>query len=212
MAQRLLRRRRPAFRRNAAHRPCVRNPLRRRRPRAARPAQAGEARYVVMFGVATRSHRVRVEQRARNRIALFPDASGHRPVTSTIAPTARRCAIPSRLRASSKPRARPAWLQRPRATPAPICATMSIGAPLRPLAGRMVRALWSSSTCRRPGWQWRAPRSLSRGLLRDYRRNFPRSFPTERRTRKRPPAPPRRSRARGRSNRACDGFAGGGAR
>jgi pyroglutamyl-peptidase len=41
---------------------------------------------VVMFGVATRSHRVRVEQRARNRIALFPDAGGHRPATRTIAP------------------------------------------------------------------------------------------------------------------------------
>jgi pyrrolidone-carboxylate peptidase len=39
-----------------------------------------------MFGVATRSHRVRVEERARNRIALFPDASGHRPATRTIAP------------------------------------------------------------------------------------------------------------------------------
>jgi pyroglutamyl-peptidase len=40
---------------------------------------------VVMFGVATRSRRVRVEQRARNRIALFPDASGCRPATDTIA-------------------------------------------------------------------------------------------------------------------------------
>ena len=41
---------------------------------------------VVMFGVATRSHRVRIEERARNRIAMFPDAGGHRPVTRTIAP------------------------------------------------------------------------------------------------------------------------------
>jgi pyroglutamyl-peptidase len=41
---------------------------------------------VVMFGVATRAHRVRVEQRARNRIALFPDAGGLRPATRTIAP------------------------------------------------------------------------------------------------------------------------------
>ena len=40
---------------------------------------------VVMFGVATRSRRVRVEQRARNRIALFPDASGCRPAAATIA-------------------------------------------------------------------------------------------------------------------------------
>jgi len=29
---------------------------------------------------------VRVEQRARNRIALFPDAGGHHPATRTIAP------------------------------------------------------------------------------------------------------------------------------
>jgi hypothetical protein len=29
---------------------------------------------------------VRIEQRARNRIAMFPDAGGHRPVTRTIAP------------------------------------------------------------------------------------------------------------------------------
>jgi pyroglutamyl-peptidase len=41
---------------------------------------------VVMFGVATRSRRVRVEQRARNRIALFPDAGGYRPMAPTIAP------------------------------------------------------------------------------------------------------------------------------
>lgn len=41
---------------------------------------------VVMFGVATRARRVRVEQRARNRIALFPDAGGYRPAAPTIAP------------------------------------------------------------------------------------------------------------------------------
>jgi pyroglutamyl-peptidase len=40
---------------------------------------------VVMFGVATRSRQVRVEERARNRIALFPDAGGHRPAAQTIA-------------------------------------------------------------------------------------------------------------------------------
>jgi pyroglutamyl-peptidase len=40
---------------------------------------------VVMFGVAPRSHLVRVEERARNRIALFPDAGGYRPTTHTIA-------------------------------------------------------------------------------------------------------------------------------
>jgi pyroglutamyl-peptidase len=41
---------------------------------------------VVMLGVATRARQVRVEQRARNRIALFPDAGGHRPAKHTIAP------------------------------------------------------------------------------------------------------------------------------
>jgi len=43
---------------------------------------------IVMFGVATRSRRVRIEERARNRIALFPDAGGHRPAAPTIAPGA----------------------------------------------------------------------------------------------------------------------------
>ncbi|HLK84024.1 MAG TPA: pyroglutamyl-peptidase I [Xanthobacteraceae bacterium] len=41
---------------------------------------------VVMFGVAARARAVRVEQRARNRIALFPDAGGYRPAALTIAP------------------------------------------------------------------------------------------------------------------------------
>jgi len=41
---------------------------------------------VVMFGVATRAHQMRVEERARNRVAvLFPDAGGFRPATRTIA-------------------------------------------------------------------------------------------------------------------------------
>ncbi len=40
---------------------------------------------VVMFGVATGSRQVRIEERARNRIALFPDAGRHRPVAQTIA-------------------------------------------------------------------------------------------------------------------------------
>jgi pyroglutamyl-peptidase len=40
---------------------------------------------VVMFGVAARSRRVRIEERARNRIALFPDAGRYRPAAQTIA-------------------------------------------------------------------------------------------------------------------------------
>jgi pyroglutamyl-peptidase len=39
---------------------------------------------VVMFGVATRSRQVRIEERARNRIALFPDAGRYRPAAQTI--------------------------------------------------------------------------------------------------------------------------------
>jgi len=47
---------------------------------------------VVMFGVATRALQLRVEERARNRVSvLFPDAGGHRPKISTIAP--RRAAL-----------------------------------------------------------------------------------------------------------------------
>jgi pyroglutamyl-peptidase len=40
---------------------------------------------VVMFGVATRARQMRVEERARNRIAMFPDAGGFRPASPTIA-------------------------------------------------------------------------------------------------------------------------------
>ena len=86
MATRLVRRRRPAFAatRRIAHVFATRYDavdgelpalLKREKPDI-----------VVMFGVATRSHRVRIEQRARNRIAMFPDASGHRPAMRTIAP------------------------------------------------------------------------------------------------------------------------------
>jgi pyroglutamyl-peptidase len=42
---------------------------------------------VMMFGVATRARQIRVEERARNRVAvLFPDAGGFRPAARTIAP------------------------------------------------------------------------------------------------------------------------------
>jgi pyroglutamyl-peptidase len=40
---------------------------------------------VVMFGVATRARQMRVEERARNRIAMFPDAGRFRPAAQTIA-------------------------------------------------------------------------------------------------------------------------------
>jgi pyroglutamyl-peptidase len=40
---------------------------------------------LVMFGVAGRSRQVRIEERARNRVALFPDAGRRRPVAQTIA-------------------------------------------------------------------------------------------------------------------------------
>jgi len=41
---------------------------------------------IIMFGVAARTHRVRIEERARNRIALLPDAGGYRPPQHIIAP------------------------------------------------------------------------------------------------------------------------------
>jgi pyroglutamyl-peptidase len=86
MATRLVRRRRPAFAatRRIAHVFATRYDAVDRELAALLAHEKPDI--VVMFGVATRSHRVRVEERARNRIALFPDASGHRPVTRTIAP------------------------------------------------------------------------------------------------------------------------------
>ncbi len=127
MATRLARRRRPAFAatRRIAHVFATRYDAVDRELPVLLAREKPDI--VVMFGVATRSHRVRVEERARNRIALFPDASGHRPATRTIAPhrDAQRNPLPvARL---------------VRATPAPICATTSIGARLRPPPGRTVR-------------------------------------------------------------------------
>jgi pyroglutamyl-peptidase len=86
MAKRLVRRRRPAFAatRRIAHVFATRyDAVDRELPALLKQEKPD---IVVMFGVATRSHRVRVEQRSRNRIALFPDAGGHRPATRTIAP------------------------------------------------------------------------------------------------------------------------------
>jgi pyroglutamyl-peptidase len=86
MATRLVRRRRPAFAatRRIAHVFATRYDAVDRELPALLAQEKPDI--VVMFGVATRSHRVRIEQRARNRIALFPDASGRRLVTRTIAP------------------------------------------------------------------------------------------------------------------------------
>jgi pyroglutamyl-peptidase len=86
MATQLVRRRRPAFTgtRRIAHVFATRYDAVDRELPALLKREKPDI--VVMFGVATRSHRVRVEQRARNRMALFPDAGGHRPATRTIAP------------------------------------------------------------------------------------------------------------------------------
>jgi len=86
MATRLVRRRRPAFAatQRIAHVFATRYDAVDRELPALLAQEKPDI--VVMFGVATRSHRVRIEQRARNRIAMFPDASGHRPAMRTIAP------------------------------------------------------------------------------------------------------------------------------
>jgi pyroglutamyl-peptidase len=48
---------------------------------------AGRPDIVLMFGLAGRTRLLRVETRARNAVSvLFPDASGHRPQRSVIAP------------------------------------------------------------------------------------------------------------------------------
>jgi pyroglutamyl-peptidase len=86
MATQLVRRRRPAFTgtRRIAHVFATRYDAVDRELPALLKREKPDI--VVMFGVATRARQVRVEQRARNRIALFPDAGGHRPPTRTIAP------------------------------------------------------------------------------------------------------------------------------
>jgi len=43
---------------------------------------------LIMFGLAQRSRHVRIETRARNALAAVPDASGHRPAATLIAPEA----------------------------------------------------------------------------------------------------------------------------
>ena len=87
VAARLVRRRRPAFAatRRVAHVFATRYDTVDRELPALLTQEKPDI--VVMFGVATRARAVRVEQRARNRIARFPDASGHRPAAPTIAPS-----------------------------------------------------------------------------------------------------------------------------
>jgi pyroglutamyl-peptidase len=86
VATRLVRRRRPAFAgtRRVAHVFATRYDAVDRELPALLKREKPDI--VVMFGVATRARQIRVEQRARNRIALFPDAGGHRPATRTIVP------------------------------------------------------------------------------------------------------------------------------
>jgi pyroglutamyl-peptidase len=96
VAARLVRRRRPALAgtRRVAHVFATRYDAVDRELPALLTQQKPDI--VVMFGVATRARAVRVEQRARNRIARFPDAGGRRPAASTIAPQqdARRNPLP----------------------------------------------------------------------------------------------------------------------
>jgi pyroglutamyl-peptidase len=85
IAERLAKRRRPAFAgtRRVAHVFDVRyDAVDRELPALIKREKPG---IVVMFGVATRTRVMRVEERARNRIALFPDAGRFRPAMQTIA-------------------------------------------------------------------------------------------------------------------------------
>ena len=86
VAARLARRRRPAFAatRRVAHVFATRYDTVERELPALLAQEKPDI--VVMFGVATRARAVRVEQQARNRIARFPDAGGHRPAAPMIAP------------------------------------------------------------------------------------------------------------------------------
>jgi pyroglutamyl-peptidase len=86
VATRLVRRRRPAFAatRRVAHVFATRYDAVDRELPALLAREKPDI--IVMFGVATHARAVRVEQRARNRIALLPDAGGHHPATDTIAP------------------------------------------------------------------------------------------------------------------------------
>jgi pyroglutamyl-peptidase len=85
IAERLAKRRRPAFAgvRRVAHVFDVRYDAVDRELPALIKREKPDV--VVMFGVATRARQVRVEERARNRIALFPDAGRFRPAAQTIA-------------------------------------------------------------------------------------------------------------------------------
>jgi pyroglutamyl-peptidase len=85
IAERLAKRRRPAFAgaRRVAHVFEVRYDAVDRELPALLKREKPDI--VVMFGVATRARQMRVEVRARNRIALFPDAGRFRPAMQTIA-------------------------------------------------------------------------------------------------------------------------------
>ncbi len=86
VAARLVRRRRPAFAgtRRVAHVFATRYDAVDRELPALLAREKPDI--VVMFGVAARARAVRIEQRARNRLALFPDAGGYHPPANTIAP------------------------------------------------------------------------------------------------------------------------------
>jgi pyroglutamyl-peptidase len=84
IAQRVAKRRRPAFAgtRRVAHVFDVRyDAIDRELPALLKREKPD---ILVMFGVATRARQVRVEERARNRVALFPDAGRFRPAMQTI--------------------------------------------------------------------------------------------------------------------------------
>ena len=124
---------------------------------------------VLMFGLAGRTHFVRIETRARNaRSVLFPDVTGFQPRSARSRRASRRCAGTRRSPACSPRPARAARPRACRAMPGATFAITSTGARWK----RPDPARWrSSSTSRRspasrcgPGAggasrrrRWRAP-------------------------------------------------------
>ena len=105
---------------------------------------------ILLFGVATKAKRLRIELLARNRASvLFPDAGGAKPATTMIAgrPVLARWSILPR-NACWQRLVRQGFVPPYRATPALISATTPIGARSKRRRVRTARASSHSCTSR----------------------------------------------------------------